>query len=250
MLMLMAGLRYPRYDLETSIQAARTLYEKGGGAANADAFAEYLGYKSAKNGAFLSRVGAGRLFGLLEGTSSETKPSARAMDILKPDYEYVASRARLEAFREVPLFGAFLSEYEGKPLPPKEGMLNVLETRFSVPKDAASAVLSCLLNSAEQAGLFAVTGDRTKMIRPPLGGSSAKLAVSVADAGGPAAAGGASGGLGRGKLLDGVIEALPATDKWTEDLFQDWLDMLAMAVRVRYQLPKPKGQRPEKEVSR
>ncbi len=239
----MAGLRYPRYDLDSSIQAARTLYEKGGGAANADAFAEYLGYKSANNGAFLSRVGAARLYGLLEGPSSETKPSARAMEILKPDYDYVASRARLEAFREVPLFGAFLTEYEGKPLPPKEGMLNVLETRYAVPKEAAPAVLSCLLNSAEQAGLFAVTGDRTKMIRPPLGGGPLPKPPVDHGAGGSGGGGGGSGGgLGRGKLLDGVIEALPASEKWTEELFQDWLDMLVMAVRVRYQLPKPKAQ--------
>jgi hypothetical protein len=232
----MAVYRYPRYDLDSSIEAARTLYEKGGGTANADAFAEYLGYKSANNGAFLSRVGSGRLFGLLEGPSSETKLSSRAMEILKPDYEYVSGRARLEAFRDVPLFGAFLQEYEGKPLPPKEGMLNVLETRFSVAKEAAPNVLTCLLNSAEQAGLFSVTGDRTKMIRPPLGGGSPPN-KPPADSG----AGGGGGSSSRGKLLDGVIEALPATDKWSEDLFADWLDMLVMAVRVRYQLPKPKG---------
>lgn len=236
-------VRWPRYDLDQSVEVAGRLYERGGGVANNDALAAYLGYKSANNGAYLARVSSARLFGLLEGQAGEMRPSPRAQQILKPDYPTTATRARLEAFLNVPLYAAFFEEYEGRPLPERAGMLNALESRFFVPKAHAGEALTGLLDSAEQAGLFAVAPDR--MIRPPLGSGPSLLpnmgsgaSVSQADEG--------SGGSGKklGKLVDGVLDLLPDEETWKEELFKDWLSMFTMALRVRYKLPTQKGPGP------
>jgi hypothetical protein len=233
-----AKYRWPRYDLDQSAQVADRLYERGGGVANDDALAAYLGYKSANNGAYLARVSSARLFGLLDGRASEMRPSARAHQILKPDYPATATRARLEAFLSVPLYAAFLEEYEGKPLPEKEGMLNALESRFFVPKDQVGEALAGLLDSARQAGMFLVADDR--MIRPPLGAGPTPPLAPERETARRREQEGDHPPTDRGKLIDGLLDLLPSGDTWEEPLLADWLAMLKMALHVRYKVTSKK----------
>jgi hypothetical protein len=238
--------RHPRYSLDSSIQVAEALFAAGGLGATTDALAHYLHYKSAANGAFLARLVASRLFGLVEGTPKSLKPTPRAHAILRPDYDWVATRAKFEAFVDVPLYRAFLDEYEGRPLPPTAGMVNALQTKFGIGVKDAPPVLDRLLDSADTAGLFQVTGDRTKMIRPQIGGStmpessesrSSDVVVTAPMSGSP---GGTDWLPTHGKLLDGLWELLPPSDKWDERELQTWLGMFTMALRVRYRLPEHK----------
>jgi hypothetical protein len=127
-------LRYPGYDLDSAIEVADKVLDRGSGAASTIELAQYLGYSGVRNGAFVSRLAAAKLFGLVEGPNSRITPTPRATAILKPDYEATALRARLEAFRAIPLFNAFLREYEGKTLPPAAGMQNALTTKFGIPE--------------------------------------------------------------------------------------------------------------------
>src|SRR5450759_1839662 len=242
----LGSLRHPRYDLESSIQVAEALFNKSGGTATADALAHFLGHKSAANGTYFTKTVAARLFGLIEGPPKAISATARAEQILRPDYEWVAKRAKFEAFYGVPLYKAFLDLYEGKPLPQREGMLNTLMHRFSIKKDT-NAVLERLLESAVTAGLFDITGDRSKMIRPPMGQSSAPNGETSAEGRASEAtapprttAAPASRDVfkSHGKLLDGMWEELPDESAWDEESLSYWLDTFERLLRVRYKVPK------------
>src|SRR5690349_21661920 len=59
-------VEFPYYDLDASVEVARTIHEKAGGICERAALAGYLNYSSQTNGSFLTRVAAARLFGFIE----------------------------------------------------------------------------------------------------------------------------------------------------------------------------------------
>ena len=166
--------RFVSYDLDASIEVAEKLWaNRGDGAASNNELAVLLGYSSANNGAFLTRLANARLFQILEGPTSALRVSPLACRILHPEYPEEAAAARIEAFENVPLFKAVLDRYHGQVLPSESGFKNALQATFGINADKAGFVATRLLDSAEQAGLFSVAGDRSKMIRPTLGKTSA-----------------------------------------------------------------------------
>jgi hypothetical protein len=219
--------------------------------------AQYLGYSGIRNGAFVSRVAAARLFGLIEGPTTRITPTPRAIAILQPDYEATEMRARLDAFCAVPLFNAFLREYEGKTLPPTLGIQNALQTKFGVQEKQAPAVAERLLDSAEQAGLFRVAGARTKMIVPTFGEQqpprfddpppridipdTARMTTRSNGGGGTNGSGGRrdTGGRQFPILVAGVLEELPeepGESGWDESDMQEWLDLFERVIRRVYKV--------------
>lgn len=235
--------RYPRYDLDSSLEVAHVLHEKGG-RASSDELAAYLGYKSKENGAFLSRVAAARMFGLIDGGGGTFTVTQRAREILFPDFDSTRQRRLIEAFEAVPLFDAFFRRFGGTPLPPDEGMRNALVTQFGIKEDQAALALARLLDSAETAELFFPKGSRSKLVRPTI----------------TAPTGGAQNGQGEKpkpegegfqtpepekpdtsnfpKLIAGALEQLPDGHEWNEAEMNQWLQLIEMALRVVYRLPK------------
>jgi hypothetical protein len=236
--------RFPRYDLESSLEVARKTRDKGGGEASSDELASWLEYKSKNNGAYLSRVAAAKMYGFIDGSATLLRSTQRALDILEPDYPETRQRAKLAAFEAVPLFGAFLGEFEGKQLPPPQGMRNALVNKFGVKSTLAPLALARLLDSAEQAGLFKTAGGRTKMIRPTLranhdqdqaGGSFDQSGDEVIDSRQEQAE-------RYPLLIRGAMEQLPTKGEWSEAELKDWLQLIELALRVVYRLPgSPKG---------
>jgi hypothetical protein len=231
----MADERFPQYDLDASIEVARQIHERGGGTASADELAAYLNYKSANNGAFLSRMAAARMFGLIDGTAPALRITERALDIIRPAFPDAGTRARLDAFMGVPVYARFFKEAGNRDLPGVEGLRNLL-ARLGINEKQAGYALSRLLDSAEQAGLFKVAGGRSKMIVPTLtgGGSVETEAERENEPERPA-------GIRFSKMIEGALEALPAERSWDEDEFREWLDFFERALRVHYRLPRPRG---------
>jgi hypothetical protein len=237
----MATLTSPRYDLESSIEVARALAFHGGAAAS-HTLAALLGYKSVDNGAFLSRVAAAKQFGLIEGTSDDLRVTPLAHAILEPDFPETAARARFDAFMNVPLFVAVFRSKEGQPLPPdKTGMQNMLKHQFGVGDRQAPIAAARLLDSAEQAGLFAL--GHNKMIKPTFGERAGAVAREPAA---PSALGHAPvprQGAHEGrlpKLIEGALDELPE-GQWDEQGLSEWLSLFEMALRVVYRLPRNPG---------
>lgn len=229
--------KFTSYDLDSCVQVARVLHSKGG-SASADELAVWLGY-SGKNGSFLTRLANAKLFGLVEGPAGSLRPTVRALDILSPDYPASEVRAKLAAFEDVPLFKVVLDHYHGQPLPEEAGLKNALENRWGISSEKSAFVLSKLLDSAEQAGLFQTTGNRSKMIKPSFERSNVMPGPSPSD---PGELGKHQGGASRSglnsKLVEGALEMLPA-DTWDEEGLTQWLLLMEIALRVLYSLPKP-----------
>jgi hypothetical protein len=237
--------RLVSYDLNGCLAIARILDDLGG-VGNADQVAHHLGYSGTKNGAFLTKMANARHFGLIEGSSSKLRPSPLALQILRPEYPMTEARARLTAFETVGLFRDFLDHFHGQVLPDTTGMRNALETLWAIQKDRSAMVLARLLDSAEQAGLFATAGTRTKMIRPTFvdaqsgsppspNGNDTPFKDSVPQP--PAHI--ESIDARQNKLIDGALDLLPPTNAtWDELELQQWLAFLTSALRVVYKLPE------------
>src|SRR2546428_339397 len=125
-------LRFPYYDLGDAVAVAETIHTKGGGVASQDQLAAFLGHTTTNSGAFLSRIAAARLFGLISGRGSELKITPLAQKILMPVYPEQAREALLEAFLKVPLFKAIFEEHQGKELPPEFGLKNLFRTKYGI----------------------------------------------------------------------------------------------------------------------
>lgn len=234
--------KFTSHDLNASIEVAKII-EDHGGIASQDELAVWLGYKSKNNGAFLSRIASARAFGLLAGQSPAMEPSLRARNILRPDFPATEQRARLEAFEDVPLYKAVLDHYHGQALPDAKGLRNALETRWQIHTDRSASVMSRLMDSAEQAGLFNAAGDRTRMIRPSLG-DSARRPVATQEPG-PSSTGAsavppaaAAQDARHHKLIDGALDMLPEIGApWPEGELDQWLRFFEAALRVVYRVP-------------
>lgn len=160
---------FPVYALADCVAAAQAIYEKGGGAATNDQLAAYLGYKSANNGAFINRVSASKLFGLIEGPPTRLVLTPLAQKIILPVNPDIDPRqGLLNAFFRVPLYKALYDEYRSGELPPKFGMKNALRTMFGVTPARIDRAYSAFMSSADTAGLFSTRGSRTHLILPPL----------------------------------------------------------------------------------
>ena len=234
--------RYPRYDLDSSLEVARKITERGAGATvSSHELAALLHYKSVNNGAYLTRLASARLFGLAEGQGSAIAATQRANGILHPDYPENARRLRLEAFKAVPLFAAFLDAYQGRELPGEPGMLNTLTSRFKVPPKEAKSALARMLISADQAGLFDVAGP-TRMIEPspgavPAVSEPAESEPSVSPP--PITAPLPNVSTRRlSTIIEGVLDLMPSGPPWEVDEYEQWLDFFDQACRVFYRLPR------------
>ncbi|HVB00195.1 MAG TPA: hypothetical protein VNE42_02900 [Acidimicrobiales bacterium] len=241
------------YDLNTSLDAARKLWENRGTApASSLELSVLQGFASASSGSYLTRLANVRAFGLLEGPSSALKVTPLALRILQPEYPEDETRARIEAFESIPLFKAFLSRYHGQTLPPVAGMINALQVQFGIDPEKSKFVLTRLLDSAEQAGLFAAAGARTKLVRQTLSVGLAKPADESLDndpassraraereAAEATARNASADPLSprMNKIVDGSLDLLP-TGSWTETGLAQWLGFFEDALRVYYGLPK------------
>ena len=172
--------RYPAYELLASVEVAAVIHERGGGSSSADELAAFLGYSTTNSGAFLARVAAARLFGLIERSGRSYVPTELAARIMSPEYPEEALEARLESFFAVPLYQAIYERYEGRPLPPEVGLRNTLHTTYQIPTNRTALAYRVLMDSADQAGLFSTRGGaRTHLVRP----SRHVQAVSESDIG-------------------------------------------------------------------
>lgn len=160
--------RYPVYDLDNSIEVARSIRDDAGGSATAQQIASFLNYRSTTSGAFITRIASARLFGLIESSGQSIVPTPLAIAILAPEHPgFDDRRARIQAFFNVPLYRTLYDRYKSGQLPPEMGLRNALETNYSVPRARTQIAYRVLMDSAGQAGLFDTRGGaRTHWVKP------------------------------------------------------------------------------------
>lgn len=148
---------FPYYNLDSAIEVAAKIHEHGGSVTR-DQLAPILGYSGTKNGGFLSRLGATRMFGLVEEVGGVLRPTQLAVQIYAPVHSSDAQRAKVEAFRNVELFEKIYERFKGQPLPSPTGLENLLRMEFKVVPARIKPALRTFEESAESAGFFDAAG--------------------------------------------------------------------------------------------
>jgi hypothetical protein len=168
-----SGVAFPYYNLEHSVAVAATIYTQGGGACDLAQLAALLKYSGVQNGGFRSRVAAAKTFGLVEQEGDRLRVSDRGKKVVAPVSDADRGQALVDAFLAVELFRKVYEEYRLTTLPPDVGLRNLLKDTFRVVPDRVVPTVKVMLDSADYAGLFSTTGNRTRLILP-LGNSAAR----------------------------------------------------------------------------
>lgn len=214
-----SGVRYPYYDLADGVTVATKMHQEAGGPCSRSQLAAILGHKGVNSGAFLTRLSAAKLFGLIESTpDKKMKVTQRGLAIVAPVSPEAAVQAKLDAFLDVELFQKVYKEFDGTTLPADVGLKNLLETTFEVVPDRVTPTVRIMLDSADYAGLFP-NGNRSRMVMPFKAPGSAAGPLPKREPPAPApvdparGGGGGGGGGGQGSGLDpalvGFLQHLP-----------------------------------------
>jgi hypothetical protein len=106
------------------------------------------------------------MFGLVEEGADTLRVSQRARTILAPVMPADAERAKVDAFLSVDFFAKFYERFKGTTLPQEAGLKNLLENTYAVVPGRVVASLRVLMDSADQAGFFKASGNRSRMVMP------------------------------------------------------------------------------------
>ncbi len=162
--------RFPYYSLADAVAVANEIHKRGG-MLTSEQLAAYLGHNTTKSGAYLSRIGAARLYGMITKEGGHHMITPLAQQVLFPVYPEQVRQSLVQAFLGVPLFKAIYDMHLGKPLPPPFGMKNLLRTQFKLTPRIADIAYRTLMESADTAGFFEARG-RTHLILPSLASRS------------------------------------------------------------------------------
>lgn len=156
---------FPYYSLDAAAEVATKIHDQAGGSCSRDQLAPMLGYSGTKNGGFLSKLGAARMFGLVEEVNGLLRPTQLASQIYAPVQASDAQRAKVQAFLNVELFRKIYERFKGQPLPNSEGLENLLRTQLKVVPAQIKNALRVMQESAESAGFFDAAG-RGRLVIP------------------------------------------------------------------------------------
>ncbi len=172
-----SGTTAPYFGLSESIEVARAIHENGG-SLDRTQLANKLRYSGTKNGTFLTRVSAAKIFGLVDQPpqSDTVRITPRGIAIVAPVDDANALKAKLDAFMGVELFRSVFDNYKGRELPPDVGLANLFENTYKIIPNRAGQAVKVMVESADTAGLFTMAGAASrKMIQPVLSGGGATL---------------------------------------------------------------------------
>lgn len=160
-------IQFPYVDLEGAIEVARSVLDRGGVPLERDQLAAAMGV-ALGSGNFSIKLGAARMFGLLENAAGKYQLTPLGFEILDPSREKAAMAT---AFLNVPLYKRVYDDFRGRQLPPRPHGLEQAFQNFGVApkqKDKARHVFD---RSARQAGYFQNGDDR--LVAPVVAGAGA-----------------------------------------------------------------------------
>lgn len=216
-----SAISFPYADLAGSEDAAEHVAGNGG-VCLPEQLAAWLGHSKLDSGAFRNKVAAAKLFSVLEGGRNSialTDLGRRLVD--RQDLP----QARVEAFLSVPLYRSLFESHRGRKMPGVVG-LELEMLRLGVSRKQVKSSRQVFLRSAEQAGMFDAGSSQMVLpkgtVFPPP--SAVETPAPVVSARYP-------------KVIEGILEQAPWNDRWTEQAFDDWADLLIHASRVHFKLP-------------
>ena len=223
-------IEFPYADLESAIELAQTIHAKAGSSCEVDELAAWMG-QTASGGTFRTRIGAARMFGLIDKTQNQATLTQLGRDALNGSG--VERTSRIAAFLNVELFGRMYDQYKGNALPPPPAIERHMEQLGVSPKQKERA-RQTFIKSAQYAGFIdQATG---RFVKPGItnkddGNPSPKSDKSSSGGGG----GGSDDNPEIDPIIKGLLARLPKTGAvWPEAERKLWLDLLAGSFKLIY----------------
>jgi hypothetical protein len=218
-------IEFPYADLEQAVELAHTIHTKAGSSCETDELAAWMG-QTASGGTFRTRVGAARMFGLVETGGGRVTLTQPGRDVL--DGSGSERAARVAAFLNVELFRVMYDQYKGNALPPPPALERQMEQLGVSPKQKERA-RQTFMKSATYAGFIDATSGRfvkpgivTKEETPRVAGEQ-QIPFGGGDGGGP-----------NDPVLKALIQKLPKQGPWSSEERANWMRMMTMAFDMAY----------------
>ncbi len=224
-------IEFPYADLESAVELAKVIHDKAGSSCEVDELAAWMG-QSPSGGTFRSRLGAARLFGLIETGQGRVTLTQAGRDAL--DGSGNERSARVEAFLNVALFRAMYDHHKGNALPPPPAIERQMEQLGVSPKQKQRA-RQTFTTSAQYAGFIdPATG---RFVKPGIAQkdeAAPRDETKREDRSGDDGDGGGTG-LNLDPLLVALLKKIPPTkDGWPGAKRVRWFKTFAMNVSQIY----------------
>ena len=228
-------IEFPYADLDDGVAIARAIFDKGGVPLEKDQLAAAVG-QPVTSGAFVAKVHAARLFGLIDYVQGRSKLTDLGFQAVDRD-ESRARKARVKAFLSVPLFARTYEEFRNKQLPPRNEGLEHAFVGFGVLETRKHNARWAFDRSARQAGFFDNGEDR--LVEPIIaeGNSNGTSVFEIKDKAGVqqrVVAKMPSPGAEE-LLIRGLLDRIPAPeDGWSLTERARWLRTLSVNLAMLY----------------
>jgi hypothetical protein len=218
-------IEFPYADLEDALELAQTIHSKAGSSCAIDELAAWMG-QSSTGGTFRSRLGAARLFGLIETNQGRATLTQAGRDALEGSGNEQAGR--VAAFLNVELFRAMYGQYKGNALPPPPAIERQVE-QFGVSPKQKQRARQTFMKSAQYAGF--IDSSTGRFVKPGI--------VEGVPNAQPQQENRISGGGGEPPKIDPIIQGLlsrlpKSGDVWPEEQRKLWLQLLEGSFRLIY----------------
>lgn len=228
-----SSIAFPYVDLDESIRLAGAILAKGGTPLDRDQLA--VGVNMVPNsGAFGAKVGAARMFGLIEIAQAKYALTDLGFEILDAARE---ASAKARAFLNVPLYKKVFDDFKGKQLPPRPRALEQAFVSMGVAPKQKERARQIFDRSARSAGFFATAAeDRLVMpvtVSSPTLSDDAHLTPVGITASPPVV--GAPSLHSLHPFIEGLLKSLPSeSEAFPIERRAKWLELAANAFDMIY----------------
>lgn len=226
---------FPYSDLESAIQLAQTINDRAGSSCENEELAVWMG-QTASGGTFRTRLGAAKMFGLIETGQGRATLTPLGRDALENSGKTQASR--ITAFLNVELFRVMYDQFKGAVLPPSPAIeRQVVELGVS-PKQKERA-RQTFMSSAKYAGFIDAASGR--FVKP--GVVQGEVRINEKPAPEQDRRGGGGGNEGPpaiDPIIAGLLKRLPKSGEvWPEAERKLWLQLLEGSFKLIYKDGSP-----------
>jgi len=226
-----SSIEFPYGDLDDPITAAQGIYNQGVLSCSRPQLAGWMN-QSMTSGAFTTRIGTARIFGLIDterGAINITDIGRRIVDATQE------RAARVDAFLAVPLYRKLFEDYQGHALPPRPKGLEHAMAKMGVAPKQTDRARQAFERSAQQAGFFATGTDRLIMPAIPVAASASSPPESRPTERGVGHSGGGGGDRTLHPFILGLLETLPEPQQeWPLEAQAKWLQTAASVFGLIY----------------
>jgi hypothetical protein len=222
-------IEFPYADLQSAVELAQTIHSKAGSSCSVDELAVWMG-QTASGGTFRTRLGAARLFGLIDTGQGRATLTQAGRDAL--DSSGKEGAARVAAFLNVELFRVLYDQFKGNLLPPSPAIERQIEQLGVSPKQKERA-RQTFMKSATYAGFIdQATG---RFVKPGIPQREESTTHHERTEKGNGGGGDGTGELELDPLLIALLKKIPSTDKgWPAAQRVRWFRTFAMNVSQIY----------------